>query len=278
VAVAGLVVVQMEWIRTFSAVTDYRVLDLHLVSLALADVNRVITPAGWPLLLVGIGVAVRERRPLPLVAWMVGGFAYFANLAQYSPRFLIEVLAVASLLVAAGAHELLRRWRLAYPAVILLLGVLPYVLPLQSPTIWNVIAYRHHRIGNEVVGRYLLEETPEDAVVIAMDDAPFVQYYGQRATLSHPILDPADPVRAEEETRAFARQVYDLLVGGRPVYLLRTGLTYDPGQYVNRALGSIAVLDEVARIESEDYHHNSIRSGRYEQIIFRLRLKAPTGS
>jgi hypothetical protein len=276
-AVAGFVVVQMEWIRTFSAVTDYRVLDLHLVSLALADVNRVITPAGWPLLLVGIGVAVRERRPLPLVVWMVGGFAYFANLGQYSSRFLIEVLAVASLLVAAGAHVLLRRWRLAYPAAIVLLGVLPYVLPLQSPTIWNVIAYRHHRIGNEVVGRYLLEETPEDAVVIAMDDAPFVQYYGQRATLSHPIPDPADPVRAEEETRAFARQVYDLLVGGRPVYLLWTGLTYDPGQYVNRALGSIAVIDEVARIESEDYHDKSIRSGRYEQIIFRLRLKTPTG-
>lgn len=275
---AALVLVQLDWIRTFSRVTDYRIFDPSLIGLALADVNRALTPAGWPLLVVGIVVAARERRPLPLVLWMAGVFAYAANLAQYSPRFLIEPLAVAGLLVAAGTHALLARWKIAYPAAIAALALVPYVLPLQSPTIWNVIAYRHHRIGNEVVGEWIARETPADAVVIAMDDAPFVQYYGQRATLSHPVPDPSDPAMAEEEVRAFARQVYDLLEAGRPVYLLKTGLTYDPGGYVNRALGSIATLEEVARMESEDYHHNSIRSGRYEQVIFRLRPRTAPGS
>jgi len=275
---AALGVLQLDWIRTFSRVTDYRVLDLGLIGLALADLNRALTPAGWPLLVVGIVVALRERKPLPLVVWMAGVFAYSANLAQYSPRFLIEPLAVAGILVAAGAHTLLGRWRVAYPVAIAALAILPFVLPLQRPTIWNVIAYRHDRIGNEVGGQWLARETPPEAVVIAMDDAPFVQYYGQRATLSHPVPDPADPAMAEEEVRAFARQVYDLLAAGRPVYLLKTGLTYDPGGYVNRALGSIATLEEVQRIESEDYHHNSIRSGRYEQVIFRLHPRGAPGS
>ncbi len=271
VAIALVLALQWEWITRFSSITGYRLWEPGIVRVAAADVNASFTPIGIAAFVAGVVAAVRERRLWALVALSVVGFLYAANLEQYSARFLIEPLAAACILIAAGGHLALGRWRWGYAAAMAVVCVVPLVRAFP------VISYRHDRIGNKEVARVLAERTPANAIVIAMDDAPFIQYYAKRRTLGHPIGDPSRPDASREEARAFVRRVYDLACSGTPVYLIKSGLAYDPGQLVNRGLGAVFSLEEVARLESEDYHHNSIRSGRYEQIVWRLVPKVPGG-
>ena len=91
--------------------------------------------------------------------------------------------------------------------------------------------------------------------------------------MTHPIADPTDDAGSRTRIAAFVREVVSLVAAGTPVYLLKTGLAYDPDQLVNRGLGSVVRLEEVARLESEDFHRSTIRAAPYEQIIWRLHLR-----
>ena len=86
-------------------------------------------------------------------------------------------------------------------------------------------------------------------------------------------LDMKAPEKLKREIGAFTQEVGNLLTSGRRVHLLKTGLLYDPGELVGRLLNANFEVVEVVRMESEDYHHNSIRSGRYEQVIYELKLR-----
>jgi hypothetical protein len=265
----ALAIATTEWafVQKLASVTGYRGFAMPIVKTALADLNTSMTPVGLGLVLVGLIPALRNRLAIPAVVWMLASFFYAGNLEQYSPRFLIETLAAASLVLAVGVDWMLRR--VAPARVIVPAAVAAVALVL----VWSPIEARHRRIGNKAVAEILRERTPEGSVVIAMDDAPFVEYYAQRRTLSHPIADPTDPAGSRNRIAAFVREVAGLISAGTPVYLLKTGLSYDPGQLVNRALGSVVSLEEIARVESEDFHRSSIRAATYEQIIWRLHLR-----
>lgn len=267
VTAGAVAVVAWEWITRFATVTDPHGVEGALLGVALRDVAASLTPVGLLLVVAGAVSVARERAWWGLVLWMLLAFAYAASLGQYASRFLIEPLAVAVLLVARGLEVLTSRWRPAFFIAAVLLAAVPFVRT------WPVIAYRHDRIGNKVVGEWIHANTPAGAVVIAMDDAPFVRYYGRREALLHPVPDPGDPGGTREAVRVFASHVGTLLTAGRPVYLLKTGLSYDPDQLVSRVLSGNFDITEVARMESEDFHDRSIRSGIYEQIVYEVRLR-----
>ncbi len=260
-AIALLLLVQWEWITQLATVTGYSGWDSRVVGLAERDLLYSWTPVGIVLVAIGLVATRSERRAWWLFLWGVLVFLYVANLQQYSPRFLIEALAAGSVLIAAGLYSLVGRWQPAFWLVALALAIVPFVRT------WKVIAYRHDRIGNKEVALVVKEKTPENAVVIAMDDSPFIQYYGDRQTMNHPISGDV------EEVKAFAQSVGNLLVQGRTVYILATGFSYDPDGLVRKVLGQNFDLAAIARIESEDYHHASIQSRLYEQVLYEIRLR-----
>jgi hypothetical protein len=260
--------VQWEWVETFRRVTGYRGFDPFLMGMALKDVTASITPAGYAFLLAGGVVSVKNPKLLAFTAWLLVTFFYFANLSQYSARFLIETFAAAALLIGAGVDRLLGRWRAAHAAAIILLAVVPFA---QT---WRVLAYRHEHIGGKETGRILAERTPANAVVFAMDDAPFVRYYGRRDALQFRISEPEDPRATRDEILAFCYQLAGYIRQGRPVYLLKTALAYDtPDRLLGRALRSGFESRPVATFKSEDYHRASIRGATFDQELIELRLR-----
>ena len=263
VMVALVATVQWEWITRFASVTGTSAPAIERMTGPLGNLVRSVTVPGLVLAGVGVAAAAKHRGLAAIAAWVAVGFVYAANLDQYSPRFLIEPVAGLCLLLGAAGALVPTRAQVVVP--VLAVGLGGWALAGA----FDVIAYRHDRIGNKEVALEIGRRTPPNAVVIAMDDAPFIEYYSGRRTLTRPPIDPRAP-DAREETRAFARRVYDTVRAGDPVYLLKTGFAYDPGGLVNRALGGLFALREEFRMESEDYHHNSIDSGRYEQIVWRL--------
>jgi len=260
--IALLLLLQWDWIQRLATVTGYQGWNAAIVAEALKDLVFSWTPVGFALIVFGIVATTGRRRAWWLVVWLLLVFIYAAHLAQYSPRFLIEALAPASILMAAGLFFLVGRWRPLVWILLMLIALVPFVMA------WKVIAYRHDRVGNKIVAEMVREKTPETAVIIAMDDAPFIQYYGDRQTLAHPTSGDA------EEVVAFARVVGNLLQSGRPVYILRTGFAYDPDRLVRKVIGQNFQLAEITRIESEDYHHASIKQNIYEQVLYEIRLRA----
>lgn len=194
-----------------------------------------------------------------LALWLLLLF-YFGNTNGYAARHLDAVLVP---LVVFSAYPLVWLYRKnKFIGILTLLYFMSSMLIFMYP----VLSFRHSYNGEKEFALFVRNSTEEDSLIITMDDSPFIQFYGRRKTLGHPIGD-------QQKTDEWINELKTKLKNGVPVYLSESGLSYDFGQIVQKAVLENFHLSFVGSKLTEDYHHNEIRLGKYEQKLFKLGIK-----
>ncbi len=229
---------------------------------AVDDLARLL---GWPFLVGSAGgVVVAVRRPryralLPLAVPLVATLLFYGNLSTYGPRYLVFCALGLSMLAGAAVHAMLTSERLLQVAgTMSYLAMIAWMVAVSHP----LLAPRHTYNGAKRYAQLIAEVTEPESVIIVMDDRRFVEYYARRRTLQHPIGDPA-------ATAAWVETVRRAMEQG-PVYLAESGLTYDPGRIVRRAIDENFTATVVGTRLSEDFHNAEGRRQVYEGHLWRL--------
>lgn len=236
-----------------------------MLPVALRDLIRFL---GWPLLLasaLGLGLALAEARYralLPLAALLVATVVIYGNLSTYGPRYLVFSALGLCMLAAVGFHFLLTHTPpLQLAALAAYVAAVGWMIGVSYP----LLAPRHAYNGAKRYALWVGTATEPSSLIIVMDDSRFIEYYARRATLGHPIGDPAG-------TAAWVERVRDALQRS-PVYLTQSGLFYDPGRIVRQAIDANFTRTLVGTRPSEDYHHAEGRLRTYEASLWRLTAK-----
>jgi hypothetical protein len=185
--------------------------------------RNLVESSGWPfaaLLLPGLLLARRHGSLFVLLLLWLPLFLYFGTLPAMSDRYLLLVLVPLSTLPASAVDALAARFRSvaasrAVAAVAAALVCLPGIAAARP-----ALEARSVITGPKNLARIAGSVTEPDAVILAMDEAPFLEYYGRRRTLPHPIGPPA-------EMAAFVQGVKERVDRGEHVYVVLTALLYD---------------------------------------------------
>jgi len=252
-------------VRTYAGsqqMTDFLGIASPRLRVAVGDLVRFL---GWPFLLtsaLGLAVALAQRRYraiLPLASLLIATLAFYGNLSTYGPRYLVLCALGLSMLAGAALHFMLTHQRLLQvAAVATYVGIVGSMVAASYP----LLAPRHAYNGAKRFAQLIAEVTEPASVIIVMDDSRFVEYYAHRATLQHPIGDRAATAVWVDTVRHTIER--------RPVYLAESGLSYDPGLVVRRAIDANFTKTLVGTRTSEDYHHAESRLQFYEAHLWRL--------
>jgi hypothetical protein len=98
---------------------------------------------------------------------------------------------------------------------------------------------------------------PEDTI-LAMDERIFIEHYGRRRVLQHPLT--CDPKLVEE----FFDEVDGLLASGQRVFAAETFFSYDECGIFQKTAKKRYKITSVGYKMSEDWHHTLLT-----QLIFR---------
>ena len=141
---------------------------------------------------------------------------YFLNLSgTVSPRHLLDLLIPVFIFISYAFDLSFNRSKVIG---VLLLAI--FSLYLFTP-IFPILKFRHEYSGNKQFSLYVNRMTEDNSVIIAMDDAIFIRYYGNRTTLNH--TSKGDRKGIEE----FFNKVDDHLSKNIPLYIVETGFSYD---------------------------------------------------
>jgi len=182
--------VNPRWIFIRGDLWDFLSTNAGLVLLPLLMLTLIFV--AWSLL---------RRRPVPggspdlmaMSAWVVGllaAYVLFLPYAHRMHRYLIPALPAMTLLSLYGlrmTHHLLKEWKLVpsgRAALVLIAAVLLLALALQARAVSlateiypRLCAY--HKVHHEDTGRWLADNTPQDAV-IATHDIGAIAFYSRR--------------------------------------------------------------------------------------------------
>jgi len=236
---------------------------------AMADLLTTLTPVGALLAVAGTFRLARRPDLFPLLflgAWGAGVYPV-GNASAYWPRLLAVLSPPFFLALGAGASWLHTRSRVASALLVVLLGASMFA------QIEPLLSQRRSFSGEKVQALWLRDLLPPASVVIAMDDAVFIEYYAGLETLSHPIDDPA-------ATERWVADVLERIESGTPVFIVTSGLSYDRSKVFGRALRTRFRLVEIDRKGVEDYHRAALVDRRYETTLSQLvprSLEEPAG-
>jgi hypothetical protein len=228
--------------------------------------NNILTNfgvVGCLLLALGIVLSFREKKPAcyaALLLWLVVMVFFYGNVRSYADRFYSIVFPLIALFIALGLKWIASFSRVFAWAVLLYLTVSMWLL------VYPVAKDRHQYSGEKEYSLWLNQKTEPNAVIIVMDESVFVRYYGRRRTMDH----PEGSVELAEE---WASDIKAYLRNGVPVYLMESGLSYDPGQIIEQTLLKHFNLIYVGAHMTEDYHDNMksfLQREVYDQRLFRL--------
>jgi hypothetical protein len=131
---------------------------------------------------------------------------------------------------------------------------------------YPMLILRHQYNGEKRFALYVKEKTEDNAVVIALDEAPFINYYAKRKTLSY---DFSDPINIDE----VMKEVKGDLSEGIPVYLLESALSTYPSEYFSNALVKNFGITPIGYNLWEDYHSAEDGFNLRYQRLFKIDLK-----
>lgn len=254
----------LAMIRTYAATPTMTHLDLASppIGQALGDLLLFLGPPFLLTSAAGLVIAVarpRYRPLLPLAVLLIATILVYGNLSTYGPRYLVLCALGLAMLAGAALRAMLGRGRfLRFTAIATYAASLAWMLVVSYP----LLAPRHAYNGAKRYAQLVAEVTEPHSTIIVMDDARFVEYYARRTTLQHPIGDP-------EATAAWVRIVRDAMARG-PVYLTESGLSYDPGLLVRKAIEDHFTLTLVGTRRTEDFHHAEGRRREYDASLWRL--------
>lgn len=190
---------------------------------------------------------------------------FFGTISTFAPRYLDITAFAISTLTGAGLAKIQFRTIAHLFFLLTVASSMVFITPL--------LLERHQNNGHVQVGKWLQENTPQNAVVITQDDAPFISYYGKRKTLG-------PPQNNHIATKKFAEEIKNLISNNTQVYMTSSAFAEDPGNVNKNLLPEYLNFTETANIIVEDFHQGEIERQRYHQIIWKLEFPsslAPLG-
>ena len=133
-------------------------------------------------------------------------------------------------------------------------------------SMFPMLRFRHHYNGEKQYALFVNKNTQENAVIIALDDAPFIEYYGQRKIIAPPTTDEIKMIE-------FTGQIFNYLSDNTPVYLIWSALGYDRDRVLKGYLSRNFRITIVGEKLSEDYHSPDLGLKTYKQKLYRLNLR-----
>jgi hypothetical protein len=236
------------------------------LKLGLKNILTNIGIVGCALSIFGVCLSFKEQKQgysVAFLLWFVAMLLFYGNVRTYADRFYSIIFPLIALFIALSLKRVARYSRIAGLLVLLYLTVNMFL------NIYPVVKDRHYFSGEKEYALWLSQQTEPNAIIISMDDSVFVRYYGQRRTIGH----PQGSVELAEE---WAAEIKAYLHQGVPVYIMESGLSYDPGQIIEQTLLKNFNLIYRGEHRTEDYHDN-LRSYLdrevYDQRLFRLAEK-----
>ncbi|MBI1970088.1 hypothetical protein HYS48_05315 [Candidatus Woesearchaeota archaeon] len=254
----------VAFLHPFSNILLYGLVDL-IVSL---------TFFGWFLsifgMLLSFFVFKKQKATILFLLLWAFHFFYFSNTSGYTSRFLIDILPPFIIFMTLPLSYLYRKRKaLALFCVILILG-------WMIVTAYPLLSYRKDYNGIKAFSLFVGNQTEEQAVVLAMEDARFLEYYGSRATLSHPLYGTPEqyiPWLTELYTLAKEKPVYAIAVKE----FNRTALpNYDNKVYngsLYRLLEHLFIFEEIGSLVVEDYHNSALRFQQHTYYLMKVHPK-----
>jgi hypothetical protein len=213
---------------------------------------------------VGLALLLLRERDRFLAAFLLAWLAtvvYFGNLHSYGARYLTVVLIPAYILSGLTLSALAnQRPLMARPLAI---GLLAVVAALSFLSAYPRIEYRSRISGPKDYALWLKEQVPPNAVIIAMDDAAFIEYYAGLRCKRHPIGNGA-------AMQNWVREVRELIANGTPVYAIRSAFSYDHQRLFRKALQTHFKLEQIGSHHTENYHRTELRFALKDGPLFRL--------
>lgn len=253
----------LAMVRTYAAAEHMTGVGNPAVRLT-AAAGDLIYFQGWPLLAASVcGAWLAWRRPgyrrIRFAATLLVATALvYGSLTTYGPRYLALCALGLSMFAGATFHHLVRL------AATRPIGLVAYALTLavMLAAARPLLVARQAFNGPKRFAQFIAEVTEPDSLILATDESRFVEYYARRATRGHPIGDrDAIDTWADALVAESAR---------RPVYLIDSGLAYDPGRLVRRAIDERFTRVLIGTRPSEDYHHAEGRLRPYDGHLWRL--------
>lgn len=188
---------------------------------------------------------------------------YFGNTSCYAARHL-DLIAIPVFVFAA---YLLSDVYLKYKWMVFLV-LLSFVLSMFI-FIYPLLYIRHQYSGEKQFALYVNAKTGNNAIIIAMDYAPFIEYYARRKAIGYPI---ADKVQIDN----FISKINGYLKQGIPVYLKELSLSYD--SRLGRGLLAKALMDNydlvlVGKKLTEDFHQPELEFRFYPDSLLKIEPK-----
>jgi hypothetical protein len=220
-----------------------------------------------PLLLIGFSLfgiikmffKVNLFLPLFFLFWFLLIF-YFGNTSCYAARHLDIVTIPLCVFASYVLSTFYSKDKLI--AISLIIYFISSMLMFMYP----ILIFRHRYCGEKEFALFVKEKTEDNAMIISMDEGPFIEYYGKRRVISHPI---GDSVKIEE----FIDEIKEYLKNKVSVYLIESGLSYDPGEHFQKNLFENFNVSIIGEKLTEDYHIAEIKFHDYYEKLFKIELK-----
>ena len=230
---------------------------------------NVFNACGVILVLAGFGFMFLKKQfkeAAFLILWFIVFQLFYGNISSTGIRYL--VIGWIPLIIAEG-YFLGRTRGLNYYLALLIL-FLVCVFNIVGPM--KTLIFRHRHALQVDFANWVKEKTPDDAAILAMDEAIFIRYYAKREILSRPITCKT------KEMKDFFEQVVDkYLEEGRKVYFIGTTLAYDRCDVFSKMVFEFYTVIEMGKHKNEDWHHALLGQSIFDESLYRLKKKSREG-
>lgn len=224
-----------------------------------------LRPEGMLLALAGFGImGIQGRRKefRFLFFWALIFQLFYGNVSSSGVRYLV-IGWVAFL--AAQAYFLGNfKNRGAYVSIALLVWITTASLYQDLPT----LVFRHRHNLQKDFARWVETKTPPDALVLAVDEALFLKFYGSREITERVVT--CDPAEMEKFLQL---SVCPALKSGRKVFVVSSAFTYDACRVFRKTLEKKYDVKNVGSRQNEDWHHALLNQTLFQESLYELKIK-----
>ena len=216
-----------------------------------------------PLFLIGAIRMFRNKKILFAVyfsLWFIFLFLFIGNLDNFTPRLLDMVIIPVYVFVSYALTNLYAKDK------VIALSLVAFLVLSMFAFVYPILKSRHNYNGEKQFALYIKEKTEPHAVVLAVDDACFIEYYAERNVLSVPVDNPAKMDALVEKIKGYLKRKV-------PVYVVNSSyLIYGSECFKNKFSGNFyGTL--TAKKPSEDYHWACVDRRIYEAELIKMSLK-----
>jgi hypothetical protein len=129
-----------------------------------------------------------------------------------------------------------------------------------------LLVFRHDYNGQKHFALFVARHTEPRALIIVMDEAPFIQYYGHRDTLTPPLGN-------QEEIDVFIKKINHCFKEDVPVYLVQEGLDYLRRDNLKKGFFRDFKIQLIGRQLTEDFHFPELRFYAYQEGLYKVKIK-----